>query len=200
MNALNQTKLELFEFLCCKDHLEEEKPMRNRTLYEDLNNELAASKDIADLCERSSILLANIIKLADNPDALDIFTKQAEVLSYMFKDMAYKCPKKAIRSMVSEWIREEKTLREMADLLNQQGLTTHTGKMWTHALVAYAFKDLFEANKTNPAQVSAPLRAKELRDRGWTLDAIAHALNDEGFSTLRGGAYSSGTVHHLLKD
>lgn len=88
----------------------------------------------------------------------------------------------------------------MADLLNQQGLTTHTGKMWTHALVAYAFKDLFEANKTNPAQVSAPLRAKELRDRGWTLDAIAHALNDEGFSTLRGGAYSSGTVHHLLKD
>lgn len=200
MNAQNQTKLELFEFLCCKDHLEEEKPMRNRTLYEDLNNELATSKDIADLCERASILLANIIKLADNPDALDIFTKQAEVLSYMFKDMAYKCPKKAIRSMVSEWIREEKTLREMADLLNQQGLTTHTGKMWTHALVAYAFKDLFEANKTNPAQVSAPLRAKELRDRGWTLDAIAHALNDEGFSTLRGGAYSSGTVHHLLKD
>lgn len=200
MNAQNQTKLELFEFLCCKDHLEEEKPMRNRTLYEDLNNQLATSKDIADLCERASILLANIIKLADNPDALDIFTKQAEVLSYMFKDMAYKCPKKAIRSMVSEWIREEKTLREMADLLNQQGLTTHTGKMWTHALVAYAFKDLFEANKTNPAQVSAPLRAKELRDRGWTLDAIAHALNDEGFSTLRGGAYSSGTVHHLLKD
>lgn len=200
MNAHNQTRLEIFEFLCCKDHLKENEPMRNRTLYEDLNNELATSKDIADLCDRSSILLANIIKLADNPDAVDIFMKQAEVLSYMFKDMAYKCPKKSVRSLVSEWIREEKTLREMAKLLNEQGLTTNTGKPWTYALVAYTFKDLFDANKANPAQVSAPVRAKELRDRGWTLDAIAQALNDEGFTTLRGGAYSSGTVHHLLKD
>ncbi len=200
MNALNQTKLELFEFLCCKDHLEEEKPMRNRTLYEDLNNELAASKDIADLCERSSILLANIIKLADNPDALDIFTKQAEVLSYMFKDMAYKCPKKSIRSMVSEWIREDKTSREMAALLNEQGLTTSTGKAWTHALVIYAFKDLFDAKKTAPVIVSAVVRARELRDRGWKLDAIANALNEEGFKTQRGGAFTFATVHHLLKD
>lgn len=199
MNAYNQTRLEIFEFLCCKDHLDEN-TMRNRTLYDDLNNELATSKDISDLCDRASILLSNIIKIADNPDALDIFTKQAEVLSHMFKDMSYKCPKKSVRSLVSEWIREEKTLREMAELLNAQGLTTNTGKPWTHALVAYAFKDLFDANKENPAGVSASTRARELRDRGWKLEAIAQALNDAGFKTQRGGVYTSGTVHHLLKD
>ena len=79
-----------------------------------------------------------------------------------------------------------------------------SGNIATNALYGtsdnYDFKDLFDANKENPAGITASTRAKELRDRGWKLEAIANALNDEGFKTQRGGVYTSGTVHHLLKD
>lgn len=186
------SELEILEFLCFTPPAKE---VDMSTIFQELSSDLELSRDISDLCLRSATLLERFKEMLDSDIARNVVIQQAELLSRQFVQLSLKCPKMEIRSVVKEYIRQGKTLREIADLLNAQGYTTGRGKRWMHSAVFYHFKDLFN---TEQPVFTVRERAKELRERKLSLEKVAEKLNEEGFTTARGGKFTFASVHALL--
>lgn len=186
------SELEILEFLCFTPPAKE---IDMTTPFEEMSRDLELAKDINDLCLRSASLLDRFKEMIDSDIARSVVLQQAELLSRQFLQLSLRCPKIELKSVVKEYIREGKTLREISDLLNANGFTTVRGKRWKHGTVKYQFRDLFEHDQ--PA-FTVRDRAKELRERGLSLEKVAEKLNSEGYTTARGGKFTFGSVHALL--
>lgn len=111
------------------------------------------------------------------------------------------CVSQAAVDRLCQLYREELSLQEIADTLNQEGLVTATGRPWAVTTVSNALQRAAVKRLRNERSFSDEVirRVIELRVADYSLDRIARALTEEGFETPLQGRWWPATVKTVIE-